>query len=51
VVGAVLVLLGAWFLVDQYVDIDWDLVWPVIVIVLGAVLIVAAMRRSRGPGS
>jgi phage shock protein PspC (stress-responsive transcriptional regulator) len=51
VVGAVLVLLGAWFLVDQYLKIDWDLVWPVIVIVLGAVLIVAAMRRSRGPGS
>ncbi len=51
VAGAILVLLGVWFLVDQYVDIDWDLVWPVAVIALGAVLIVAAMRRGRGtPG-
>jgi phage shock protein PspC (stress-responsive transcriptional regulator) len=51
VVGAVLVVVGGWFLVDQYVDIDWDLVWPVAVIALGAALIVAAMRRGRGsPG-
>jgi phage shock protein C len=47
VAGVVLVLLGAWFLVDQYIDIDWDLVWPVVVIGLGALLIVGAMRRGR----
>ncbi len=45
--GFVLVGLGVWFLVDQYVHIDWQLVWPVIVIVIGAGLIAAAMRRSR----
>lgn len=28
--------------------IDWDLVWPVIVIGLGAVLIAAAIRRGSG---
>jgi len=45
VAGAVLILLGAWFLVDQYIHINWDLVWPVIVIGLGVVLIAAALRR------
>jgi phage shock protein PspC (stress-responsive transcriptional regulator) len=48
--GFVLVGLGAWFLVDQYVHIDWQLVWPVVVILIGAGLIVAAMRRSRPSG-
>jgi phage shock protein C len=45
--GFVLVGLGVWFLVDQYVHIDWQFVWPVVVILIGAGLIVAAMRRSR----
>ena len=47
VFGAVLVLLGAWFLVDEYIDIDWALLWPVVVIVLGVGLIAGAMRRGR----
>ncbi len=50
VFGAVLILLGAWFLVDQYVDVDWNLLWPVVVIGLGVVLMVGAMRRNRPPG-
>ena len=50
VVGAVLILLGVWFLVDQYVHIDWWLIWPVIVIVLGVALIGGAMRRGRPSG-
>ncbi len=50
VFGAVLVLLGAWFLVDRYIDVDWNLLWPVIVIGLGVVLMVGAMRRNRTPG-
>lgn len=50
VVGAVLVLLGAWFLVDQYLNVDWDLIWPVVVIVLGVALIAGAMRRGRASG-
>jgi phage shock protein C len=50
VFGAVLVLLGAWFLVDQYVDVDWDLLWPVVVIVLGVGLIAVAWRRGRPAG-
>ena len=47
VFGAVLVLLGVWFLVDEYIDIDWSLLWPVVVIVLGIGLIAGAMRRGR----
>jgi phage shock protein C len=50
VFGAVLVILGVWFLVDQYLNIDWQLIWPVIVILLGVALIVGAALRSR-PGS
>ena len=45
--GFVLVGIGIWFLIDQYVHIDWQLVWPVVVILIGVGLIVAAMRRSR----
>lgn len=47
VLGAVLVVLGAWFLVARYVNVDWDLIWPVVVIVLGVALIAGAMRRGR----
>jgi phage shock protein C len=50
VLGAVLVLLGAWFLVDRYINVDWNLVWPVVVIGLGVALMVGAMRRGRTPG-
>ena len=45
--GFILVGLGVWFLLDQYVHIDWQLVWPVIVIVIGVALIAGAMRRNR----
>lgn len=47
VAGVVLVLLGVWFLVDQYVRIDWDLIWPVVIMVAGGALIAAALMRSR----
>jgi phage shock protein C len=49
VAGVVLVLLGVWFLVDQYVDldIDWALLWPVVLMLGGVALIVAAARRNR----
>ncbi len=50
VAGIVLILLGTWFLVDRYVHIDWSLLWPVIIIVLGVGLLAAAMRRGRPAG-
>lgn len=45
--GVVLVVLGVWFLVDQFVEIDWDLLWPVIIMVLGGALIAGAVARNR----
>jgi phage shock protein C len=50
VFGLVLVLLGSWFLVRRYVNIDWDVVWPFIVIGLGVLLIVTAAARGRRSG-
>ena len=47
VVGGVLVVLGVWFLVRDYIAINWDLVWPVAVIALGGLLIAGAARRAR----
>ena len=47
VAGGVLVLLGIWFLIDEYVDIDWSLAWPVAIIAVGGLLIVGAVRRAR----
>jgi phage shock protein PspC (stress-responsive transcriptional regulator) len=45
VAGTVLVLLGLWLLLGQYVDIDWNLVWPLVVMGAGVLLIAAAQRR------
>jgi len=47
VAGIVLVVIGVWFLVDQYVRIDWDLMWPVAIMVLGGLLIAGALMRGR----
>lgn len=47
VFGAILILIGAWFLVREYVpDLDLDLVWPVAVIVLGGLLVLTSMRSG-----
>ena len=44
--GVILIGLGAWFLIDQYVPaINTDLLWPVALVVLGIVLLVIALRR------
>jgi phage shock protein C len=47
VAGAVLVLLGVWLLIDEYIHIPWELVWPVAVIAAGCLLILGAVRRGR----
>ncbi len=47
IAGIVLVVLGVWFLIREYVPINWDLVWPVAIIALGGILIAGAMRRGR----
>jgi uncharacterized membrane protein HdeD (DUF308 family) len=44
--GVVLIVLGAWFLVDRYLNIDSALLLPGVLIVLGGALVVGAMSRS-----
>ena len=44
--GVILIALGAWFLIDQFVPaIPTDLLWPVALVVLGIVLLAIALRR------
>jgi phage shock protein C len=51
VVGAILVLVGGYFLVRQYLpSIDLGLSWPFVAIGLGVVLIVAALRTGGRSG-
>lgn len=45
--GLILVLVGAWFLARQWLPfLDTDLLWPVVLIAIGAVLVLGAIRRS-----
>lgn len=47
VFGALLVLLGVWFLIDEYVPgLDTDLLWPIVLVAIGAALLFISMRRS-----
>lgn len=47
ILGGILVAIGAWALVAQYVDIDWSRIWPIGLVVAGIVIIVAALSRRR----
>jgi phage shock protein C len=45
-IGGGLVLIGLWFLVREYVpDFRWDLIWPLLLVGLGALILVTAGRR------
>jgi phage shock protein PspC (stress-responsive transcriptional regulator) len=47
IIGLILILLGAWFLIDQYVPgLDSDLLWPIALVVIGGALLLISMRRS-----
>ena len=52
VIGVLLILLGAWFLVREYLPtIDWDWLWPLALVGLGVFVLAMAIRpRSDGPG-
>ena len=46
VVGIGLVLIGLWFLVREYVPaFNWNLVWPVVIVVIGLFLLFNASRK------
>jgi phage shock protein C len=48
--GLILVLVGAWFLVDRYLNIDSALLFPAVLIVIGGALVIGALARSGGRG-
>ncbi len=45
--GAILIVVGAWFLIRRYVAwLDGDLLGPIVLIVIGALLLAGAMTRG-----
>ena len=45
--GVALILLGGWFLVQRYLpSFDGSLLWPFVLVGLGVVFVVGAMRRQ-----
>ncbi|HEX4815417.1 MAG TPA: PspC domain-containing protein [Nonomuraea sp.] len=47
VLGAALILLGGWFLLQRFVpSIDGSLLWPLALVGLGVIFVVGAMRRQ-----
>ena len=47
IVGIGLVLIGVWFLVRDYLpSIDWNLLWPAILIGIGALILISSARRQ-----
>lgn len=50
ILGVILVVLGGWFLVDRYVpSIDMSFFMPGVLIVVGIILVIGALGKSRGP--
>jgi len=48
VLGLILVAVGAYFLIRQYLpQIDTDLLWPIGLVLLGVVLVAASLRKER----
>lgn len=50
--GLILIAVGGWFFLDRTLgldlpDIDWGNVWPVILIVVGAALLLQGLGRRR----
>jgi phage shock protein C len=45
-VGGGLILVGVWFLVREYLpEVDWGLIWPLLLVAAGVVILVTASRR------
>jgi hypothetical protein len=45
VLGTLLVLIGIAGFANVWLHIDWEQVWPLVLIALGAVMVVAAVRQ------
>ena len=49
VIGVGLVVIGLWFLLREYLpEIDWSLIWPLVLVGIGALVLVTSMRRRQG---
>jgi phage shock protein PspC (stress-responsive transcriptional regulator) len=49
VVGIGLVLVGVWFLLREYLpEINWGLLWPLVLVGVGALILFTSMRRRAG---
>ncbi len=49
VFGIGLVVVGAWLLLRDYLpEIDWSLIWPLVLVGIGALILVTSMRRRAG---
>jgi phage shock protein C len=49
VFGIGLVAVGAWLLLRDYLpQIDWSLIWPLVLVGIGALILVTSMRRRAG---
>lgn len=45
--GVILVLIGGWFLVDQFIPgLSFGMIWPIGLVVIGVLILVAALRRG-----
>lgn len=47
IIGGILIVVGAWALVGQYVDLDWSRIWPVGLVVAGLLIVIASFTRRR----
>jgi phage shock protein C len=48
-IGIGLVVIGLWFLLRDYLpEIDWSLIWPLVLVGIGALVLVTSMRRRDG---
>lgn len=45
VVGVVLIAIGGVFLIERWVRIDWAIVWPAALVLVGVLVIAASLRR------
>jgi len=46
VVGIGLVVIGVWFLLREYLpEIDWSLIWPLVLVGIGVLVLATSMRR------
>jgi len=46
ILGAILILIGVWLLADRFLPwLDWDLLWPIGLVVIGILVLATALRR------